>query len=159
MIKRKAQCIVDADYISVINLITNISSYPSFVPWCKNVKLTSVPIDIKTFLQNQGNKLSQSCIFCFGYGVFNISYPCINELSKMQHGYNLYTHAIKCNTSPFKNLESTWQINILDQAKTQIIFEVEYELKNFVLQKTSAIYIDSVMAKITQAFKQKLSKS
>ncbi len=156
MIKRNAQCLAQAHYTSAIALITDISSYPSFVPWCKSVKLTSAPINTEQFFTNSQLSPSQSSVFCFGYGVFNVSYPCVNELSKTQNGYRLYTKAVNCDSSPFQSLQSIWQINPLGQEQTQIIFDVEYKLKNFVLQKTSAIYIDSVMAKIIEAFKQKL---
>jgi coenzyme Q-binding protein COQ10 len=137
--------------MQAVEVILNIGSYPSFVPWCTAVTLTSKPINVLI-----KDKLTQSSILSFGYKLFDISFKSVNELQILTD--NSYKITTTANQKPFKYLNNTWQLSDNKDGQTIIIFNIEYELSNLLLQKASTLYINKVAEDIVKAFENKILK-
>ena len=117
MIKIKKQAIVFHTKEQMFELVDNVEDYPSFLPWCGGTKvlakdktITKAQIDIRY----KGLKQSFT-----------------TENSK-QYPDKMVINLID---GPFKKLEGEWRFIEIEKGASRIELELNYEFKNFILEK------------------------
>ena len=126
---------------SMYNLVSSIEEYPSFLPWCKSIDYkeiseTSVVANITAELK--GIPVSFSTI--------NTNKP-YKEIE------------IKLKDGPFKSFNGLWLFSDIEGKKSKVEFSLEYNFKNFILEKTFGLVFDQIAKTIFDAFIKKSNET
>lgn len=121
------------------DLVADVARYPEFLPWCaaarirsrvpeadKEVMLADLVIAFKVFRERFGSRVV------------------------------LDPEALHVDTEyldgPFKYLKSWWQFRDLEEGGCEVEFFVDFEFKNFVLQKLIGVVFNEAMHRVVRAF-------
>ena len=127
--------------ISVFNLITDVESYPEFVPWCQKVKILS---------KDANNIVAEMLINYKGFTEKYVSNILTSEDNKK---YRVEVTAI---SGPFKSLNNSWIIEKNDES-CRVDFYISLQFKSFVLDKMIGPFFKGATEKMIQAFEAKVS--
>ena len=125
---------------SMYNLVSNIEEYPNFLPWCKS-------IDYK--------KISATCIVANINAELKgipISFSTINTNKPHKE------IEIKLNEGPFKSFNGLWVFSDVGNHNSKVEFSLEYNFKNFILEKTFGLVFDQIAKTIFDAFIEKANE-
>ena len=129
-VKRSIKCKKE----QLIDLVLDIEKYPTFVPFCVDAKVHE--------RKDQGDLLLIVADLTIGKGPFKDTYKSDVKFNKKED--SIYVTNLD---GPLKHLENKWQFNEKNN-KTEIFFEVDFELKNeflnIIMTKSFQIGLDKI---------------
>ena len=125
----------------LIEMVLDIEKYPEFVPWCLDVKIhekkeTDDLIEIKADLK-VGKKFLNQTYTSFVLLDKNLDKIIVNNLD-----------------GPLKHLKNEWTFKEVNNS-TQLIFDIDFELKNPILNKIMENSFEMGLKKIADAFEKR----
>ena len=120
------------------NLVSDVDSYPEFLPWCAAARVNSI-ID-------EGSDRVMSADLVISFKVFRERFCSEVRLSPKE--YLIQTKYID---GPFKYMNSTWQFNDCKGGCT-VTFFVDFEFKSIILQGLIGLVFHDAMQRIVRAF-------
>ena len=125
----------------LINMVLDIEKYPEYVPWCISGKI----ID-----KNENNELIEI------KGELKVGKKFIYEnYSSLVLYYKKEDKILVTNIDgPLKHLKNTWKFKQIDQ-NTELKFDIDFELKNKLLNSIMKQSFSFGLKKIADAFEQR----
>ena len=136
-IKKKIPC----SKKNLIEMVLDIEKYPEFVPWCLDGKIHD-----KT---DKGNTIEIKADLTIGKSFFKDTYKSFviyNKLENSIHVTNI--------DGPLKHLENEWFFRKEGDA-SEVEFNVDFELKNKILNVLMIKSFDLGLKKIADAFEKR----
>ena len=136
-IKKKIPCSKE----NFIKMVLDIEKYPEFVPWCLGGKIYRK--------EDKGDKVEITADLTIGKSFFNETYKSfvIYEKSKdLIHVTNM--------EGPLKHLENKWFFKQEGEV-SEVDFQVDFELKNKILNMLMIKSFDIGLKKIADAFEKR----
>ncbi|MBN9343608.1 MAG: hypothetical protein BGO76_04825 [Caedibacter sp. 38-128] len=115
-------------------LVADIERYPEFLPWCREAIIH----------QRQDNKLIAE--LKIGYKLFQEAY--MSEITLMPTTEINVQYA----KGPLKHLRNQWYFHSLTPKTCQVDFEIELELRSFLLQKAIESVFTPIAFQMLNAF-------
>jgi coenzyme Q-binding protein COQ10 len=128
----------------LIEMILDIEKYPDFVPWCMEGKINEKKISAD-FIEIKAD--------------LRVGKKFINEVysSLVLYSRNEDTITVANISGPLKHLKNEWKFKEVNK-KTQLIFSIDFELKNSFLNMVMKNSFDFGLDKITNAFENRANK-
>ena len=126
---------------NLIKMVLDIEKYPEFVPWCINGKIYS-KID-------KGDKIEITADLTVGKSFFNETYRSFVTYEKSSD--LIYVTNIN---GPLKHLENKWFFKQKGE-NSEIEFQIDFELKNKILNMLMIKSFDIGLKKIADAFEKR----
>lgn len=123
----------------MFDLVADIESYPTFIPWCRAVSITSR-------IKHDDGKDEVVADMNVSFKVFKETFSSRVVLSPFSK--NITVEYI---TGPFKFLRNTWVFKDSDNG-CSINFSVEFEFKSRIIQGLAGVVFQEAMRRIVQAF-------
>ena len=125
----------------LIEMVLDIEKYPEFVPWCLDGKIhekkeTDDLIEIKADLK-VGKRFLNQTYTSFVLFDKNLDKIIVNNLD-----------------GPLKHLKNEWTFKEVNNS-TQLIFDIDFELKNPILNKIMENSFEMGLKKIADAFEKR----
>ena len=136
-IKKKIPCSKD----NLIKMVLDIEKYPEFVPWCLNGKIHN-KID-------KGNIIEISADLTIGKSFFSETYKSFVVYDKSADSIHVTNI-----DGPLKHLENKWFFKKTGNY-SEVNFNVDFELKNKVLNVLMTKSFDIGLKKIADAFEKR----
>ena len=139
MKKSKREDIVFHSANKLFNIVLDIESYPEYIPWCTKMVVN----------EKNNNEI---------YADMFVKYKFI--LTQKFGSYVKFNkNELKIQTSyiegPLKDLKTNWEFEEISKNKSKIIFEVNFEFKNFIHQKLAETFYPLVENKMIESFKNR----
>ena len=122
-------------------MVLDIEKYPEFVPWCLEGKIHS-KID-------KGNTIEITADLTIGKSFFRGTYKSFVVYNKSEDSIHVTNM-----DGPLKHLENDWFF-MQDGASSEVKFQVDFELKNKILNVLMIKFFDSGLKKIADAFEKR----
>ena len=144
MPKASVKKLIECKKEQLINLVLDIEKYPEFVPFCMGAKVHEK--------KEKGNLLLIVGDLTIGKGPFK-------DIYKSDVKYNKKEDSIFVTNldGPLKHLENTWHFKEKNNV-TEILFEVDFELKNEFLNIVMTKSFQFALDKIAEAFQERAEK-
>jgi len=141
MPKASVNKLIECKKEQLIDLVLDIEKYPEFVPFCMGAKVYEKKV--------QGNLLLIVGDLTIGKGSFKDTY-------KSDVKYNKKDDSIFVTNldGPLKHLENTWHFKEKNNV-TEILFKVDFELKNEFLNIVITKSFQFAIDKIAEAFQKR----
>ena len=139
-VKRSIECKKE----QLIDLVLDIEKYPDFVPFCMGAKVYE--------RKEQGDLLLIIADLTIGKGPFKDTYKSDVKFNKKKD--SIYVTNLD---GPLKHLENKWQFKE-ENKKTEVSFEVDFELKNDFLNIVMTKSFQFGLDKIADAFEERAKK-
>ena len=126
---------------NLIGMVLDIEKYPEFVPWCLGARIHT-KID-------KGNTLEITADLTIGKSFFSETYKSFviyNKSNDVIHVTNI--------EGPLKHLENKWFFKDLGDS-SEVIFQIDFELKNKILNLLMNKSFDLGLIKIADAFQKR----
>ena len=136
-IKKKIPC----SKKNLIEMVLDIEKYPEFVPWCLDGKIHD-KID-------KGDKIEIKADLTIGKSFFKDTYKSFVIYNKSEDSI----HVTNIN-GPLKHLENEWFFR-QDGDSSEVEFQVDFELKNKILNILMIKSFDLGLKKIADAFEKR----
>ena len=136
-VKRSIECNKE----QLIDLVLDIEKYPDFVPFCIGAKVHE--------RKEQGDLLLIIADLTIGKGPFKDTYKSDVKFNKKKD--SIYVTNLD---GPLKHLENKWQFKEKNK-KTEVSFEVDFELKNDFLNIVMTKSFQFGLDKIADAFEER----
>ena len=136
---------INANKETIFNVIANIESYPTFLPWCIGARITDT---------NQlSDILIQKAELVIAFKSFRESF-----FSDIQLNRKIWTINIQSNKKPFKSLKGQWVIQEKDN-HCEVSFEIKFEFKSIILEKIIGVVFFNAVKSIVKAFEEQCLKN
>ena len=136
-IKKKISCTKE----NLIKMILDIEKYPEFVPGCIKGKICNTI--------NRDNKVEITADLTIGKSFFNETYKSLVIYNK-----DLNSIVVTNIGGPIKHLENKWFFKQIGK-DTEIDFQIDFELKNKILNLFMIKHFDTGLKKIAEAFEKR----
>ena len=140
----KKQAIVFHSKERMFELVDQVEDYPTFLPWCGETEVLARNKDITR-------------------AKINIRFKGIKQ-SFTTENHKTYPDKMVINLidGPFKKLEGEWRFIEIEEGSSRIELELNYEFKNFILEKLISpafsvianTFIDSFVAKANKDYRE-----
>ena len=144
MPKASVKKLIECKKEQLINLVLDIEKYPEFVPFCIGSKVYEKKV--------QGNLLLIIADLTIGKSFFKETYKSFVIYSKSAD--TIYVTSME---GPLKYLENKWFFKDLGEA-SQVEFQVDFELKNKMLNLFMNKSFDLGLIKIADAFQKRANE-
>lgn len=122
----------------MFDLVGDVARYPEFLPWCSAARVRSVsPID-------GGEEMLADLII--GFQVFRERFG--SRVLMFPEAGRIETEYLD---GPFKYMRSNWEFRPAEGG-CEVRFDVDFEFKNFLLQKAGGLFFYEAMQRIVKAF-------
>ena len=122
-------------------MVLDIEKYPDFVPWCIEGKINKIK-ETKEFIEiNADLKVGKKLI--------NETYSSLVLYSKKKS-----TIIVTNNEGPLKHLKNEWKFKEINN-RTQLEFNIDFELKNTFLNMIMKRYFSIGVNKIADSFEKR----
>ena len=123
----------------LFDIVIDIESYPEYIPWCIRMVVN----------ERKRNEI---------YADMYVKYKLI--LSQKFGSYVKFdSNKLKIETryieGPLKDLETNWRFEEINHKKSKIIFEVNFEFKNYFHQKVAETFYPLIENKMINSFKER----
>ncbi len=125
-------------------MVLDIEKYPEFVPWCIKGKIHSI--------KNKDNKFEIIADLTIGKSFFNETYK-----SFVTYDKSADVIFVKNIDGPLKYLENKWFFKQIGES-SEIYFDINFELKNKILNLFMIKSFDIGLKKIADAFEKRAIK-
>ena len=135
----KREEIVNHSANKLFDIVIDIESYPEYIPWCKRMVV---------------NKRNNKEIFADMY----VKYKFILAQKFGSHvKFNRSKLIIETNyiEGPLKDLTTIWKFEDINNNKSKILFNINFEFKNFVHQKIAETFYPLIENKMINSFKDR----
>ena len=136
-IKKEISCSKE----NLIKMVLDIEKYPEFVPWCLDSKVYEK--------KNKGNTVEIIADLTIGKSFFKETYKSFVTYNKSTD--TIYVTNIE---GPLKHLENKWFFKDLGDS-SEVEFQVDFELKNNILNLLMNKSFDLGLIKIADAFQKR----
>ena len=136
-VKKKISCSKE----DLINMVLDIEKYPEFVPWCLDSKVYEK--------KDKGDTVEIIADLTIGKSFFNETYKSFVTYNKSTD--TIYVTNIE---GPLKHLENKWFFKDLGDS-SEVEFQVDFELKNKILNLLMNKSFDLGLIKIADAFQKR----
>ncbi len=126
---------------NLIQMVLDIEKYPEFVPWCLNGKIHSK--------KDNGDKVEITADLTIGKSFFNETYK-----SFVTYNKSSYSIHVTNMDGPLKHLENKWFFKQKGK-NSEVDFQVDFELKNKILNMFLTKSFDTGLKKIADAFEKR----
>ena len=126
---------------NLIKMVLDIEKYPEFVPWCINGKIYHV--------NDQENKIEITADLTIGKSFFNETYKSFVTYEKSSDSIHVTNI-----DGPLKYLENKWFFNQKGN-NSEVNFQVEFELKNRILNLLMIKSFDKGLKRVADAFEKR----
>jgi|TARA_A100001388_G_C28723045_1_gene477456 coenzyme Q-binding protein COQ10 len=133
--------LIEVEKENLIDLVLDIDKYPSFIPYCINSKVYK--------REDKGENIFIIADLTIGKGIFKDTYKSDVRFSKKND--TIYVTNID---GPLKYLENKWSFNQRENV-TEVIFDVDFELKNKFLNILMTKSFTYGLNKIADAFQKR----
>ena len=123
----------------MFDLVSNIDLYHEFLPWCNNSKIIS--------RENKDVKDIVIADLEIGYDQFIYTYR--SEVTLMNDKSQI---EVKNLDGPFKYLQNTWKFKNINEYKSEISFDIDFELNVSLLDILMKKFFDLAFQKMVEAF-------
>ena len=123
------------------DLVSDVESYPEFLPWCAAARINSVI--------SESPKEVISADLVISFKVFRERFCSEVKLNK-----NELSIQTKYLDGPFKYMNSTWSFNDCPEGCI-VNFFVDFEFKNKILQSIIGIVFNEAMQRVVRAFEKR----
>ena len=139
MKKSKREEIVFHSANKLFNIVLDIESYPEYIPWCT-----------KMVVNKKNNNEIYADMFVKYKFILTQKFGSYVKFNKNE--LNIQTSYIE---GPLKDLKTNWEFEEISKNKSKIIFEVNFEFKNFIHQKLAETFYPLVENKMIESFKKR----
>ena len=119
-------------------LVADVASYPEFLPWCAAARIRS--------RQKTGAVEVVEADLVISFKVFRERFG--SRVVLLPEARRIETEYLD---GPFKYLHSFWQIEPEGDG-CRVLFEVDFEFRNAILQKAIGLFFDEAMRRVVGAF-------
>ena len=140
MIHYNEQKILNFTQQQLFDLVSDIESYPQFLPWCKAVRLVQ---DHESDIQHRQAEVSVR------FGPFQSSYVCHVSLTP------LTAITVTLVEGPLKILDTLWIFEAIDAHKTAVTIDLKLAMKSFFLQKAVDAVFNDTARHMMKAFENR----
>ena len=127
----------------MFDLISDIESYPDFIPWCSRVKIISRTKDELKKIDFVEADMSVS------FKVFNETFSSRVSLDRLSHEI-----VVEYLSGPFKFLNNRWNLDRLEKG-CKVNFYVEFEFKSRIMQRLIGVVFNEAMRRIVLSFERR----
>ncbi|KPP87773.1 MAG: Oligoketide cyclase/lipid transport protein [Rhodobacteraceae bacterium HLUCCO07] len=124
----------------MFDLVADVAAYPQFLPWCAAARVRSV-----TPMPDGGDEMLADLV---------ISFKVFRE--RFGSRVRLYRDDERIETEyldgPFRYMHSTWNFRDVGESRCEVSFFVDFEFRNFMLQKAIGLVFNEAMQRIVRAF-------
>ena len=136
-IRKKISCSKE----NLIKMVLDIEKYPEFVPWCLNSKIHAI--------KDKGDVIEIIADLTIGKNFFNETYK-----SFVTYNKNLDSIIVFNEDGPLKYLKNKWIFTQIGE-NSEIDFQIDFELKNKILNLLMIKSFDIGLKKIADAFENR----
>ncbi len=126
---------------NLIKMVLDIEKYPEFVPWCLNSKIYSK--------NDKGDKIEITADLTIGKSFFNETYKSFVSYEKSSDSIHVTNMQ-----GPLKHLKNRWFFKQKGN-NSEVDFQVDFELKNNILNLLMIKSFNSGLKKIADAFEKR----
>tara|TARA_B100000959_G_C14514081_1_gene432564 strand:+ start:31 stop:468 length:438 start_codon:yes stop_codon:yes gene_type:complete len=131
--------IVNHSAKKLFDIVIDIESYPKYIPWCSRMIIN----------ERKNNEI---------YADMYVQYKLILAQkfgSRVIFNRNELTIETNYIEGPLKDLTTNWKFESIDSKKSKIIFNVNFEFKNFIHQKVAETFYPLIENKMINSFKKR----
>ena len=129
---------VNAPIDCVYQIVSDIESYPEFVPACSDAKVLS--------RQQDGERELVDATLAVRFGLFHTSFTTSN--------INIRNQSISMNlrSGQLRQLEGMWNFRVIDADTTEIDYTIDFSLGNSMLNMAASKALKKFIDQLKQAF-------
>jgi coenzyme Q-binding protein COQ10 len=120
-------------------LVADVARYPEFLPWCAAARVRS-----RRPLAQDGEEMLADLVI--GFQVFRERFG--SRVRLLPEAGHIETEYLD---GPFKYMRSHWWFEPAEEG-CRVRFDVDFEFKNFLLQKAGGVFFYEAMQRIVKAF-------
>jgi len=122
-------------------LVSDIESYPKFIPWCEGARI----------IEQDGDAILADLIIHFrGVRGKYTSRVILDEPNK--------EISVELAQGPFHHLYQGWKFNKIAGQGTRIEFDIDFKLRNFLMEKMVDLMFDTACEKMMDAFTKRANE-
>ena len=125
----------------MFDLVADISSYPEFLPWCAAARVRK-EIQKGVIKQIEADLVISFKVFREKFG------------SRVLLDASKFTIETEYLDGPFRHMHSVWSFNNSEQG-CEVNFNVDFEIKNSMLQSIIGLVFNDAMQRIVRAFERR----
>ena len=145
MPKASVKRLIECKKKDLINLVLDIERYPEFVPFCYDAKI------YKT--KDEGDLKNIVADLTIGKGPFKDTYKSDVVFNKKKD--SIYVKNIE---GPLNHLSNNWSFSDKQNGITEVIFDIDFEIKNKFLNSLMVVSFQFGLEKIADAFQRRAEK-
>ena len=145
MPKASVKRLIECKKKDLINLVLDIERYPEFVPFCYDAKI------YKT--KDEGDLKNIIADLTIGKGPFKDTYKSDVVFNKKKD--SIYVKNIE---GPLNHLSNNWSFLDKQNGITEVIFDIDFEIKNKFLNSLMVVSFQFGLEKIADAFQERAEK-
>ena len=123
----------------LFDIVIDIESYPEYIPWCTLMVVN----------ERKNNEI---------YADMYVQYKFVLAQkfgSRVKFDSNKLTIETNYTEGPLKDLTTNWKFEKIEDKKSKIIFNVNFEFKNFIYQKVAETFYPLIENKMINSFKER----
>ena len=123
----------------LFDIVIDIESYPEYIPWCTKMVVN----------ERKKNEI---------YADMYVQYKFILSQkfgSYVKFDSNHLTIETKYTEGPLKDLKTNWKFESINKKKSKIIFNVNFEFKNYFHQKIADTFYPLIENKMIKSFRER----
>ena len=142
MPKASVKRLIECKKKDLINLVLDIESYPEFIPFCYDAKIykTKDEGDVKNIIAD----------LTIGKGPFKDTYKSDVTFNKKKD--SIYVKNIE---GPLNHLSNNWSFSDKQNGITEVIFDIDFEIKNKFLNSLMVVSFQFGLEKIADSFQKR----
>ena len=145
MPKASVKRLIECKKKDLINLVLDIERYPEFVPFCYDAKI------YKT--KDEGDLKNIIADLTIGKGPFKDTYKSDVVFNKKKNSIH-----VKNIEGPLNHLSNNWSFSDKQNGITEVIFDIDFEIKNKFLNSLMVVSFQFGLEKIADAFQKRAEK-
>ena len=145
MPKASVKRLIECNKKDLINLVLDIESYPAFVPFCYDAKIYET--------KDEGDLKNIIADLTIGKGPFKDTYKSDVVFYKKKDSIN-----VKNIEGPLKHLSNNWSFSEKQNGITEVVFDIDFEIKNKFLNSLMIVSFQFGLEKIADAFQNRAEK-
>ena len=123
----------------LFDIVIDIETYPKYIPWCTRMIV---------------NRRNQNEIFADMYVRYKF-FLAQKFGSHIKFDKNQLTIETRYIEGPLKDLTTNWKFEKIENKKSKIIFDVNFEFKSFIHQKVAETFYPLIENKMINSFKKR----
>ena len=139
----KREEIISHSATKIFNIVIDIESYPEYIPWCTRM----------TIKQRKKNEIFADMYVKYK---FFLAQKFGSHVKFDKNNLTIETSYIE---GPLKDLTTKWKFEEIDNKKSKIFFDVNFEFKNYLHQKVAETFYPLIENKMIDSFKKRAGDS